>query len=188
MSSGFMNSWSHSIYYQDLLNQIDSDIHNTYDEYLNCTYDYDHEMRHHNSNDILLIKAVRYGDLELSKKLLKNTGGQVTNNIGDWLLECSVRSNNLNMVKFVVKNTSNISSWMYALIESIDTNNLEIINYISQNTGYLRRHNGFAHSVSSKKYHIAQHILNHGFNHNLAYANFDFITFELIDQIKKMNC
>lgn len=184
MSSGFMNLWPHSMYYNDLMGYIKSDIYTTYDEYLNRSYDY---TISYNDPDkiVLLAKVVRYGDLDLIEKLIEKYQDLIDNHIYDWLLECSVRSNSLKMIKLIDNCLhGNIYSWRYALIESIDTDNFEILKYVSLNTGYFNRHYACAHAIRSKKYEFAGYLLSQGLNHDKISSRFLEITPEKINQIK----
>lgn len=180
IDSSFIKIWPNGKYYQDLLGIIESDIYYTYDEYFNRNYNYDNLEDDNDKFDVLFVKIIRYGDIELAKQLLKPI-----NNLhySDWLLECSVRSNNINVVKLVDDNfIFNFGAWKYALIESIDTNNLEIINYVSINTGYSDRYYGFIQSIITNKFNIANYLFKQGFNHDYINGKLSIIKKYHIDE------
>lgn len=167
ISNEFRIFWSYSKYYNDLLNPNISDINYTYDEKLKRNYNYGN---HYESTDIynirILIICTRYGDLELSKLLLNNYKSELNLHAYNWLLECSIRSSNIKIIKHIITNTHRYfcpSVWKYALVEAISTNKFDIIKYCSKLAGNMNRYLAIAYCLLHNKTKFAEYLMKEGF-------------------------
>ena len=162
-SNNFNTIWYYSDYYADLLNPKCSDVFRTYDEELSCSYNYSWGKYTCNDSIILLIIVTRHGDLELSKKLLKNNRGNMTINEHDWLIECCVRSCNLDLIKYINdKCIYRIGAWKYALIEAVRLDDFDIVQYCALCAGYMNRHLAIGYCLRYNRRNYAKYLLEQG--------------------------
>jgi hypothetical protein len=159
-SKFFDKQWIHSDYYKDLLNPYKSNAYFTiqYDTplYFNTNPD-SLTLRHY--NNVLLYISIYYGDLIMTKKLLKHNINNI-NNINILLSGLAIKSENFNIIKLIDDKCK--IDWTHALIKSIDINNTELIKYCSSRCGFLNRHRGFIHCLRLQKIEWAKYLLDEG--------------------------
>lgn len=143
-SDYFKSCWKYKDYYNTLLgNNIDDDIYTLYCSTLKKTFDPRVCMKEDVvDNTKLLIASARYGDFQLFIKQLENLSfesdlpkesSQLKMNGRTCAIECCIRSGNLDLIKYAINNCDLPNHWIfweYVMIEAIDTNNLEIIEYV----------------------------------------------------------
>lgn len=142
-SDYFKNCWKYFEYNEILCGRSNGDIYNLYCGELVKTFDPRTCMDDNVIiNSRILITASRYGDINLVKKELNKLdfdqdktkiGSQLNLNGRSCAIECSIRSGNIELIKYLLINSNLPSGWIfwdYVLIEAVDIGNVNIVNLI----------------------------------------------------------